>query len=112
MEKGVWEPAVDDLRPDIRVAFERIEGSAGPTSSGPPEIFFIRVDVHSIGYERFGPSIEFTFDGNFAADLSASLVQDNFDGIGLGEVQGDAQGLWDVLVCRHLVLLGGPWRRG
>jgi hypothetical protein len=79
------------IRENTRVAFERIEGSAGPTSSGPPEILFIRIDVDSVEYERLGPSIEFTFDGNFEADLSASLVQDNFDGVGLDEVQGDAQ---------------------
>jgi hypothetical protein len=79
------------IRERTRVAFARSDGPAGPIVSGPPEIQFIWVDIDSISYMRSWREIEFTFYGSFEADLSASLVQDNLDGVGLDEVQGDAQ---------------------
>ncbi|QIY98256.1 HNH endonuclease [Streptomyces sp. S1D4-11] len=82
---------VDMVCGDVRTAFEDIEGPAGPTSSGPPVRYFTRVDVDSIGYERVGALVEFTFGGNFEASFSASLVQDSWDGSGLTDIQGDAE---------------------
>ena len=85
------EEVVRKIRENTRAAFERTDGPAGPTVSGPPEFGFIRIDIDSIDYQCDRPGIEFTFDGGFEADLTASLVQDNPDGIGLNEIQGDAQ---------------------
>ncbi|MEV0663587.1 hypothetical protein ACIBI3_29665 [Actinomadura luteofluorescens] len=82
---------VSIIRRKTQTEFEDIEGPAGPTSSGAPESLFMRIDIDSVNYERWTRFMEFTFSGAFEASLSASLVQDNWDGIGLNEIQGDAQ---------------------
>jgi hypothetical protein len=80
------------IRANTQSAFERANvRGGGPTVSGPPEIGYIRIDVGHVGYIRSWPGVKFSFEGGFEADLSASLVQDGSDGIGLREIQGDAQ---------------------
>ena len=79
------------IRRRTRAAFQRIDGPAGPTVSGPPKIVFIWIGIDRIDYGREWPGIEFTFEGIFEADLTASVVQDNIHGVGLDEVQGHAQ---------------------
>lgn len=68
-------------RPRIRQSAEWLRRGTSTTTTSPVS-HFMRVDVDSIDYKRWGPPIEFTFGGNFEASLSASLVQDNFDGVG------------------------------
>ncbi|MFD3997124.1 HNH endonuclease [Streptomyces sp. NPDC058583] len=74
----------------IQESMANLDGPAGPIVAGPPEFVFIRTDIDSIEFERCGRSIEFAFEGNFESILTASLVQTRWDGIGLEDMQGDA----------------------
>ncbi len=81
---GVW----DRIHARVQAAFEALEGPVGPTNSGPPVGLFVRIDIDSVGFVRVGTYLEFTFGGDFDASLSASLVQDDWDG--LVDLQGEA----------------------
>lgn len=78
------------VRRDVQSAFEAIEGPAGPTNSGPPVEDFLRVEFDSIDFDSAAGELEFTLGGSFEAMLSASLVQDSWDGSELEDLQGDA----------------------
>ncbi|MFD0353669.1 HNH endonuclease [Streptomyces sp. NPDC127110] len=80
------------IRKNARSDFEAIEAPIGVTSSGPPEIHSLMIQIGSVSYENFGNmTLEFIISGDFEASLSASLVQDNWDGSGLIDLQGDRE---------------------
>lgn len=75
---------------NVRRNSEEIDYPMEPIAAGPPVSTFMRINVNSLDFHRAGSSFEFTFGGEFEANLSASLAQYSSDGSELLELQGDA----------------------
>lgn len=78
------------LQTEVGIAFEAIEGSSSQTNSGPPVSHYLRFEINTVTFERSLRSLQFGFEGDVEASLSASLVQSSEDGYGLRDFQGDA----------------------
>ncbi|MFE1949844.1 HNH endonuclease [Streptomyces sp. NPDC059524] len=74
----------------IQVEFPSVDDWAN-TTAGPPVMTHLDVGVDGADYERYGPAVEFTFQGSFESYLTASLVQDSRTGDGLQDRQGEAE---------------------
>ena len=96
LEEVVQEPVADlwqQVHSRVQDSFDSLDGDGlGPSNSGPPVAHYFRVDVETVSLDRIGGTFEFTFAGDFEAQLSASVVRDDPYGWdrSLVELQGDA----------------------
>lgn len=105
---------VEGIRQDVQAEFATAEGLTEPTTVGTAEYHFMRVDIDSLNYERAGSSMEFVFRGTFDMSLTASIVQDSWDGSGLSDVQGDADisGTFSFVATWELTTASGDLESG
>lgn len=93
IEDIVQEPILDlfqQIYEKVQHEFEAIDSNVEPITAASPDATYMRVAVDSLDFGRAGAVLEFTFGGEFEADLSASLVRYSLDGSELVNLQGEA----------------------
>lgn len=87
---SLWE----QVHTRVHSSFEAFdEDGLGSCNSGPPEASYFRAEIQRVSSAKLGSgTIEFTFEGEFEAHLSAGIVRDDPSGWESSTQEGQADG--------------------